>query len=345
MSSLLARLRPWGRARPAEASRQANPSVLGGHSTWLAPGDAGSWLHTGLAGDSRWLGLGTPTPQRWQRQLAASRRWALAGALGGALAALIVFAPARWLAAAVADGSNGHLLLADAQGSLWTGSAVPVLTGGAGSRDAAALPGRLQWQLRPRWSGLALTLQQSCCLAAPLQLVWQPGLGAQRVQLQAPTAAGAVLGQWPTAWLAGLGTPWNTLQLRGQMQLSSPTGFTLTSAAGRWRLEGQLALELRGLSSRLSPLPSLGSYRLVLGTGPGAGAAPSPSPGTDNGPATLRLDTLAGPLRLQGEGQVGGARLRFRGEASAEPGHEAGLANLLNIIGRRQGARSVIAIG
>jgi len=337
----MARLRPAGRHSPPEASR------LGGQSTWLAPGDAGSWLPTGLAGDSRWLGLGSVANQRWQRQLAASRRWAVAGALLGALVALVLFAPARWLAAAVAQGSQGHLLLADAQGSLWTGSAVPVLTGGPGSRDAAALPGRLHWQLRPAWNGLALTLQQPCCLNAPLRLDWLPGFGTHRLLLRPPEAAGAVLGQWPTAWLAGLGTPWNTLQLRGSMQLSSPGGLTVTSAAGRLRLDGQLALELRDLSSRLSPLPALGSYRLQLGAGPGLGGAPAAAaaPGAESGAQTLRLDTLAGPLRLQGEGQWTGARLRFRGEASAEPGHEAGMANLLNIIGRRQGARSVIAIG
>ena len=37
--------------------------------------------------------------------------------------------------------------------------------------------------------------------------------------------------------------------------------------------------------------------------------------------------------------------LRFRGEAQAAPGSETALNNLLNIIGRRQGARSVITIG
>jgi general secretion pathway protein N len=37
--------------------------------------------------------------------------------------------------------------------------------------------------------------------------------------------------------------------------------------------------------------------------------------------------------------------LRFRGEATAAEGDEGALDNLLNIIGRRQGARSVISIG
>jgi len=50
--------------------------------------------------------------------------------------------------------------LADARGTVWSGSAVAVLTGGAGSRDATALPGRLGWTLRPHGLGLELKLRQ-----------------------------------------------------------------------------------------------------------------------------------------------------------------------------------------
>ena len=57
------------------------------------------------------------------------------------------------------------------------------------------------------------------------------------------------------------------------------------------------------------------------------------------------LSTLEGPLQLSGNGQWVGARLRFSGEATAAPEQQAQLANLLNIIGRRQGARSLLSIG
>jgi general secretion pathway protein N len=40
-----------------------------------------------------------------------------------------------------------------------------------------------------------------------------------------------------------------------------------------------------------------------------------------------------------------GRRLRFAGEASAAPEREGALSNLLNIIGRRNGARSLISLG
>ena len=75
------------------------------------------------------------------------KRWVVGGALLGSLAAVALFAPAAWLAQAVNQATEQRLMLADARGTVWRGSAVVVLTGGAGSRDASALPGRLHWTL------------------------------------------------------------------------------------------------------------------------------------------------------------------------------------------------------
>jgi general secretion pathway protein N len=57
------------------------------------------------------------------------------------------------------------------------------------------------------------------------------------------------------------------------------------------------------------------------------------------------LSTLAGELLLSGSGQWTGSQWRFRGEARAAPGAEGELDNLLNFLGRRQGALSAISIG
>jgi general secretion pathway protein N len=271
--------------------------------------------------------------RQWRRRQRAGRRWAAWGAGLGALAGGLAFAPAQWLADAVGSVSNGRLLLAEARGSVWNGSAVAVLTGGEGSRDAAALPGRLAWTLRPAWDGLALAARHDCCITGTLGLHLAPGWGGWTLRLDGQPDPASALAHWPAAWLAGLGTPWNTLQLGGMLQLHSP-GLTLRSVQGRLQLAGALALELRGASSRLSPLPTLGSYRLAL-----------QGQGTQGENAQLQLLTLDGALRLNGDGQWSGARLRFRGQAQAAAGQEAALANLLNIIGRRQGALSVISIG
>jgi len=308
---------------------------------------------------------------RWQRQLHASRRWATGGALLGAAAGAVLAAPANWLAGALAQASGQRLLLADARGSLWDGSAVLVLTGGAGSQDAAALQGRLAWSLRPGWQGLApglrLQARQDCCLNGALALSLWPSWNGYSVQLDnaaeaagaaaasagnTPSGDGAALGQWPAAWLAGLGAPFNTLALGGSLQLSS-SGLRLQSAAGRLQLAGALQIDLLAVSSRVSPLPVLGSYRISLRGQPqpapalpAIAAAPgSQPPAPGNSGASLQLQTLSGALLLSGNGQWTGGALRFRGQAEAAAGQEAVLGNLLNIIGRRQGALSLISIG
>ena len=105
-------------------------------------------------------------------------------------------------------------------------------------------------------------------------------------------------------------------------------------ANSRLRWHGHTELQVQDLSSRLSTLRPMGSYRVTLR-------------GTDAGTATPELDlaTQSGPLRLSGQGQWLGQRLRFEGEASADEGFEAALSNLLNIIGRREGPRSRLSLG
>lgn len=266
----------------------------------------------------------------------ASRRlpwaWAVAGlVLGGALA-LLVHAPATWLADLVARATGERVLLADARGSFWSGSAVLVLAGGSGSRDASALPGRLRWTFglaRENRRKVEVRLRHACCIDDQIRLRVEPGW--QRLRLSLPEGR-AALGRWPAAWLAGLGTPFNTLQLGGALRLTGD-GLAIDSVQGRWQVTGSAELELLAVSSRLSPLPVLGSYRLTVAGGPaGEGAA-------------LRLATLHGPLQLRGDGQWLGPRLRFRGEAQADAGSEAALNNLLNLLGRRQGALAILSIG
>jgi general secretion pathway protein N len=261
-------------------------------------------------------------------------RWALAGLLTGAAIVLVAFAPASWLASSIAGATGGRLLLADARGTVWRGSAVVALTGGPGSRDASALPGRLRWVLSLDGAALALQATQACCINGALRLRLVPGLGRARLELAAAAPpASRLIGQWPASWLVGLGTPWNTLRPSGAMRLSSP-GLSVELVQGRWRFTGQAELALVGIGSRLSTLDPLGSYRLSLQGDAASGDA-----------AALQLSTSRGPLQLSGSGQWAASRLRFTGQASADKGSEAALVGLMSIIGRRQGAVSVISIG
>jgi general secretion pathway protein N len=263
----------------------------------------------------------------WERRHRAAARWGWAGLLCGALAALVVFAPATWLAEAVATGTNQRLLLTDARGTVWNGSAVPVLAGGGDSRSAAMLPGRAGWRVGLRGTAIELRLSQDCCINGELPLLLRPGLGRLTVEL--PAGRGEI-GAWPAAWLAGLGAPFNTLQPTGTLRLGSP-GMSLQFAAGRWQLAGQAELQLDDLATPLAPLEQLGSYRLRID-----GSGPVPA---------FTLSTAEGALLLEGSGQWTGSQLRFRGNARAAPGFEGELDNLLNFMGRRQGALSLLSIG
>jgi general secretion pathway protein N len=267
----------------------------------------------------------------WEKSRHAATRWAVVGGVVGLLVGIVAFAPASWLAAAITSGTQQRLQLAEARGTIWSGSAVVVLTGGEGSRDASSLPGRLEWSLGLQGLGVQLKTRHACCLNGEVALQIKPGLSGMTVVVPPKPDW---IGQWPAAFLTGLGTPFNTLRLGGVVRLSSP-GLTLQTVQGRVLVEGRADIELLNVSSRMSSLETLGSYRMTL-TG---------DPARAGGPSQLNLTTLEGALQLSGSGTVGQNGTRFRGEAQASEGNETTLSNLLNIIGRRDGARSVISIG
>ena len=254
---------------------------------------------------------------------AAPWGWAITGALLGVVIAVVLFAPARWLSAVINQASAGQVRLIEPRGTLWNGSARLLLTGGSGSRDSAALPGQVAWRLRPGWLALNFQFTAACCTPAPLQARLSPGWSASVLQLTDGTS------QWPAAVLTGLGTPWNTLKAEGNLRLMT-RGLSMTWNEGRMVVAGRAELTAIGMSSRLSTLKPMGSYRITLNGGDSA---------------ALEVTTLEGSLQLSGSGQWVGTRLRFQGIASAAPEHEAALANLLNIIGRREGTRSIITLG
>lgn len=261
--------------------------------------------------------------RRPARPARKASRWALAaaGALLGLLVGLVWFAPARWLSVVVARSQV--VQMESPRGTLWSGSARLWLVGGAGSTDRAVLAQRLQWQLQPSWDGVSLLLQANCCTPQPLRLTLGWINGGPGLKLDDASS------RWPAEVLTGLGTPWNTLQPAGRMALQTQ-GLALSWRDQRMQLAGTAALELQNLSSSLSTLQPMGSYQVQL-TG---GEQPA-----------LSLSTLRGDLLLSGQGQWRAQGLQFRGEARAAPGREDALANFLNIVGKRDGARTLISLG
>jgi general secretion pathway protein N len=260
--------------------------------------------------------------------------WALVGTVLGAVWALLVHLPAQWLAQVVSQATQQQVQIQEAQGSVWQGSGKLVLTGGAGSRDALALPGRIQWHTALafhgfQWPQFVFNLNAACCMTQRAQLSLQVAerLGVWQLQVNDHRS------QWPAHLLSGLGAPWNTLQPEGNLVLETKQLQVQFQTAKTW-LQGGLTLTAENMSSKLSTLQPMGTYQIQLG----GSASPQLMP-------SLTLSTQSGSLLLSGQGQWQGSKLQFRGEASAVPEHAEALSNLLNIIGRRQGARSLLSLG
>jgi general secretion pathway protein N len=250
-------------------------------------------------------------------------RWALLGALLGAAVTLTVYAPARWLAQLLRTQTQGHLLLVNPRGTVWNGSANVVFASGVGGADAISLPGAMGWRLRPAWGGLSAQLDLSCCTTTPMGIQVRPAADGVRLALVDGRS------RWPAGLLAGFGAPFNTLKPQGVLDLNTQD-LSLAFRGRTLAFDGRATLDATDISSSLSTLRPMGSYRVVIEGGSAS---------------SMIVTTRDGSLRLSGTGRWNGRAMRFSGEASAAPGREDALSNLLNIIGRRDGARSIITLG
>lgn len=248
----------------------------------------------------------------------------------GLLLGLVSQAPAIWLGNILSQTTHGRVQLQDARGPIWQGNAQVLLGAGPQAPSSAlALPGRLAWQMKPDWDRdwgpvLRTELWADCCLPRQsLRLGWSTHRGWQLAWDGPPS-------HWPAAWLIGLGAPWNTLAAQGELRLT-PQALVWHGRPGQWQMSGQVELDWYRFSSRLATIQPLGNYRVLI---------------QGDGPSTkVQLRTLQGVLQLQGEGDWQNGHLQFSGEAQAEKDAETALSNLLNVLGQRQGPKSLLRIG
>jgi general secretion pathway protein N len=254
-------------------------------------------------------------------------RWAVSGAVLGLLTAVVAFAPAAWLGTGLNFVSQGRVVLNEPSGTVWNGSGQLVFSGGAGSRDATTLPGRMHWRLKPTASlKLRALVDVDCCTTQSFNILVSPRFTGASVLVQPSQST------WPATLLSGLGAPFNTIDLQANLKLNTQL-LKLEFLNKKLNLEGSAALDVLDASTRLSTLRPVGSYRLSFQSN------------QDLTKPSLKLETLSGNLLLSGSGQLNGNRWRFNGEASAAPGFEAALNNFLDILGRRVGPRSIITVG
>ncbi len=248
--------------------------------------------------------------------------WVTAGLLTVSITALSSM-PAVWLVPLIDQQTDGRIALAEVEGTLWRGSAVIAASAAREEALSPLLPGRCAWQISPLVliGVLDIHLENQSITTSAITIRgnwarWEIGAGSLSL---------------PADGLAALGAPLNTLQPTGVMKITWPA-LTLTREGRDWLTTGRMQIELTQVSSALSPIKPLGAYRLQFDWF-----------GRD---AKLDLQSLSGPLMLEGRGRIVNGRLQFAGEAWAQAGHEAQLSALLGLLGQRRqvGQRIVTAL-
>ncbi len=231
-------------------------------------------------------------------------------------------APANWLAASVASRTGGVVLLADADGTIWSGSAVLALGGSSDSAARLALPGRIIWQL------------DFGRMLAPVMHLKHDGVLQQAMTARYANGGLAVdagTAMLPASLLELVGPPLNTLRPEGRCIVR----WQALTVDGAGNVTGEGTLRIEGFALALSPVRPLGDYR-VDWTSTARGAI-------------WRLATERGPLALVGNGTTGSSGTQVRVVASIAAGAPvavaAQLAPLLDMIGRHGTSEAVIETG
>lgn len=236
-------------------------------------------------------------------------RWRLIGfGLTAYALVLIATAPASLIDARLEQASAGALRLAEASGTLWSG------TGQIEIRDANRRGGvakSVAWRVRPAYL-LRGKLLYEVALDHAVQR-FPVTISASRIEI-----ADANI-NLPAAAL-GLGAPKIApLGLTGDMLL-----HVARLAFARGSVQGNATLQWRGAGSAYTPVSPLGDYELRI---EGSGAAVQAS-----------LRTLQGPLQLDGQGSwSSGGNPQFQGSARVPPQHMQQLAPLLRMFAVERG--------
>lgn len=235
----------------------------------------------------------------------------LAIGLGCYALALVVTAPATLADAGLQRATGGRLRLAEARGTLWSGSGQVEL------RDAAGRIGvskHLAWRLRPEelWRArlayaVALDRGQQ---SIPVRILWS-GIELANADIGLPAEA------------LSLGLPkLAPLELTGMVNLRIST-----LSIGRNAAQGSATLQWRSAGSALSPVWPLGDYELRW---EGQGRE-----------GRVTLQTLQGPLQLRGQGSWSTGRAPvFAGTADVPPEYQQQLVPFLRLIAVERSAGS-----
>lgn len=238
------------------------------------------------------------------------------------VAAVIVWQmPAYWVAAFFSGKPNCRLVIHQAQGSIWNGSAAiggSILNTDLGiCREPHVVSPRIHWVSSCSLSAVNCTARlMSSALSNPLELIISPNglsVGAGEITLSMHS-------------IEMIDGPWSTIKPRGTITMKWSGLFF--SSEHLIRPSGVMQIALDDVSSVLSLVKPLGSYDVDWEL-----ASPD---------KRWTLRTKNGPLLLDGSGKLTAAGMTFSGVASASMGSHDALAGLLALLGRRQGDSYVL---
>jgi general secretion pathway protein N len=234
------------------------------------------------------------------------RKWSLVLFFGVYISALIVSAPASLLSTLLSCASDERFALANTAGTVWRGSASPVLnrrSGGAITLSA------LQWEVFPlsflRGKPEIEIIWQNSEQKSPMEI----SLAPQQLEIHQAYLP------LPASLLDEVSDFLKPAQLRGEIILKSDA-LILT----RQGVQGEATADWLNASSMLSNIAPLGNYRFTFLSSPTG--------------LNIILNTPSGTLLLTGQGQfTTQSGLNFSGTAQAASGKEAVLHELLNHLG------------
>lgn len=242
---------------------------------------------------------------------------------------LIITAPATLLNSLATRVTHGRLLLTNIHGSLWQGTATPVII----QKDNVLMPlQQLHWKIHfwPLWTGqLNISLwRDDLPQSSAMQAIFSGNqIELKHLQLTVPAAA-----------LSEISPQLRLAQLQGKIQIASEH-LLLKSRS----ITGKANADWLDAGSTLSPINPLGIYHLTLNSIPGNdipgnNVSGNNAAGTETASSlNISLTTTSGALILKGNGNWSPAQgLKFHGTAQAAEGHQARLGSLLGYMGRQE---------
>jgi general secretion pathway protein N len=243
--------------------------------------------------------------------------------LSGIALAVVLWLPASVPTAMIAKRAEGRLDFSHVRGTAWAGSTELALVKPNKAEASIPIPGRIHWHWL--WQGWIpeLVVNSDCCFSQPVTFKLILGTDLQQLSIS------DVKINFPLTILEGLGAPFNTLKPNGDLQIETRK-LKMTLADRVMKVSGDADFELGNLSSVLSQVKPIGTYTVAA---KGQGDRIS-----------FKLSTRSGALQLSGSGELTQKKFRFNAEATSSPGYELAMSNLLNVIGRRSGNRSIISM-